>query len=316
MKHFLIPNIWEGKWDDSPGVGHEFRNWLTGYNLADYHNLTFVHAPFVGSHVVPENKWKTVGRVDVPVERWESFLNFGQNELIRQDLPEDIDVVQLPKIVCHANANNPQFTNIIKSYNKHDKSILFVCPFNQFLSMRWNLYRHNRFKDKYWNKRIHDPISIPFANDRISVGVHIRRCDVNPRRYPDRFLPNSYYEKILKQILELYSNADIHIYSDAASMNEFVQLSKLPNTTFHLCTDVFESFHSLVASDIYVTSTGSWAILTSCLNKGIKITTAWNDAWNKFPTDIDVVPTNKHGIFDKSVLMEKLSQNKEKKNNE
>lgn len=306
MKHFLIPNIWEGKWDDSPGVGHEFRNWLTGYNIANYYDLTFVHSPFVGDHVVPPEKWYTVGRVDVPVKKWEKFLNFGQNALTRQDLPKDIRVVRLPKVICHANVNNPQFFQMIKSYTKSDELVLFVCPFNQFLSMRWNLYRNNTFKDQYWNRRVYDPISTPFVSDRINIGVHIRRCDVNPKRYPDRFVPDIYYERILKQIIKLYPDANIHIYSDAESIDEFPQLVRLPNITFHLRTDVFETFHSLVSADIYITGNGSWTILTSYLSRGIKITTEWNNAWNNFPTDIDIVPANKQGAFNESVLKEKL----------
>lgn len=312
MKHLVIPNIWAGKWDDSPGIGHEFRNWLTGYNIADYYGLRFVHSPFAGSHVVPPDKWKTVGRVDVPVEKWEKFLNLGRDELIRENLPDNIRIVQLPKIVCHASVSNTQFAQIIASHNGTNEPILFICPFNQFLSMRWNMYRHNRFQDRYWDQRIYDPIPTPFTPDRTSVGVHIRRCDVNPQRYPDRFLSNAYYEKILKQILELYPDADIHIYSDASTTVEFVQLTQLPNTTFHLCTDVFESFHSLVSSDIYVMSTGSWAILTAHLSKGIKIATDWNDAWNKFPADIDVVPVNKQGILDIPSLEKKFDQIGEK----
>lgn len=308
MQHFVVPNIWAGKWDDSPGIGHEFRNWLTGYNVANYYNLTFVHSPFVGNHVVPPDKWKTVGRVDVPVKKWEKFLSFGQDELVRQDLPDDIRIIELPKIMCHADVSNPQFAQIIVSYKQTNEPILFTCPFNQFLSMRWNLYRNNKFRNKYWDQRICNPVQTPFTTDRISIGVHIRRCDVNAQRYPDRFLSNSYYEKILKQILGLYPDADIHIYSDATSIDEFTQLTQLPNTIFHLCTDVFESFHSLVASDIYVMSTGSWAILTAHLNKGIKIATDWNDAWNKFPADIDVVPVNKQGVFNISSLEKKLDQ--------
>ena len=303
-----MPNVWSGKWDDSPGVGHEFRNWLTGYNIANHYGLTFVHSQFAGSHVVPPEKWKTVGRVDVPVERWEKFLDFGKNEPIRKDLPENINIIRLPKIPCHSDVNHPQLVKTIQSQCKETESTLFICPFNQFLSMRWNIYRRNRFKDKYWNRRISDPTDTPFAKDRISVGVHIRRCDVNASRYPDRFLSNGYYRQILDHILKLYPSVDIHIYSDAIDVNEFPELIGLPNTTFHLCTDVFESFHSLVSSDIYVMSTGSWAILTAHLHKGIKISTEWNNAWNRFPKDIDVVPVNKKGFFNGSILQEKLDQ--------
>lgn len=308
MKNFLMPNIWSGKWNDSPGVGHEFRNWLTGYNVADYYNLTFIHSPFAGSHVVPPDKWATVGRVDVPVEKWEKFLNFGKDELAPQDLPDGILTIELPKIACHASVNNQQFANVISSNAANKEPVLFTCPFNQFLSMRWNLYRTNRFKNKYWNQRKCDPVTTPFSSGRISVGVHIRRCDVNERRYPDRFLSNAYYETIIKHILSLFPDADIHIYSDATSIDEFSNLAQLPNTTFHLCTDVFETFHSLVSSDVYVMSTGSWAILTAHLSKGVKITTDWNDAWNKFPKNTEIIPTSKQGVFSGPNLSKQIKE--------
>lgn len=314
MKNFVMSNIWAGKWNDSPGVGHEFRNWLTGYNIAEYYGLTFVHSPFAGDHVVPESKWKTVGRVDVPVERWEEFLNFGRDELTLQDLPDKIRIVELPKIACHASVDNQQFAKIIKDNKSSDEPILFTCPFNQFLSMRWKLYLDNRFKNKYWNRRKCDPIPTPFLSDRISVGIHIRRCDVNELRYPDRFLSNAYYETIIKHILSLFPRADIHIYSDAVDIEEFANLEQLPNTTFHLCTDVFETFHSLVTSDIYVMGTGSWAILTAHLSRGVKITTEWNDAWNKFPANQGIVPVTKNGNFSVQLLATELEKQNEIRN--
>ncbi len=309
--NYLIPNIWSGKADDSPGVGHEFRNWLTGYNIADYYNLQFVHAPFSGSDVGPEDKWNTVGRVDVPVERWENFLNFVQDELKIQDLPDDIKTVPLPRLACHINVVNPQFEKIIKGYSKSKEPVLFKCPFNQFLAMRWSIYQSNRFRKKYWeqtckNKDLQNS-GIERNDNEPSVGVHIRRCDVNPRRYPDRFLSNRYYANIIRRILELYTKENIHIYSDAAKISEFPEIVDLP-VTFHLRTDVFETFYALTMADIFVASHGSWAILVSHLSFGVKITRAWNNAWNRFPIDKDIVPTNENGNFESYFLPEALNK--------
>lgn len=304
MVKYLTPNIWGGKQGDSPGIGHEFRLWLTGYNMADYYNLKFVHSPFIGDHVEPPENWIKVGRVDVPVSEWEPFLNFGQGELQHTDLPNDIRVIDLPKITCHFPVDNQQFSHIINKNKDNNEPILFKCPFNQFLSMRWNIYRTNRFKNKYWSKRQEDPIDTSFANDCINVAVHIRRCDVTPQRYPTRFVPNTYYKKIISQILDVYPDAQIHVYSDAASTNEFPELTSLPNMIFHLRTDIFQTFHSIVSADIYVTCVGSWTILTSFLSKGVKITKAWNAAWNNFPTDDQmIVPASKDGTFNTNRLM-------------
>ena len=82
----------------------------------------------------------------------------------------------------------------------------------------------------------------------------------------------------------------------------------MPNTTFHLRTDVFETFHSLVTADIYVMSVGSWSILTAHLSKGIKITTGWNEAWNEFPSNLGIIQANKQGAFNVSNLRENMEK--------
>jgi len=303
MTKYLIPNIWGGRQGDSPGIGHEFRLWLTGYNVADYYNLKFVHSPFIGNHVEPPENWMKVGRVDVPVCKWEPFLNFGEGELRRADLPKDIRVVDLPEIPCHTSVNHPRFTDTINKYGELNEEILFKCPFNQFLAMRWNIYKNNRFKDKYWSRRQKDPIATSFINEGINVAVHVRRCDVTPQRYPGRFVPTSYYKQVISQILSLYPNAQIHIYSDASSVNEFPELISFPNTTFNIRTDIFETFHSIVSADIYVTSVGSLTALTSFLSKGIKITKEWNASWNNFPDDPMIVPATANGDFNSDRLV-------------
>lgn len=307
MSKYLTPNIWGGKQGDSPGIGHEFRLWLTGYNLAEHYGLKFVHSPFIGDHVEPPENWMKVGRVDVPVCKWEPFLNFGQGELQHADLPDDIRVVDLPRIECHYPVDDRRFSNLIKKHKDCDEPILFKCPFNQFLSMRWNIYRSNRFKAKYWLRRQQDPITTSFADDCMNVAVHVRRCDVTPQRYPTRFVPTSYYKKIILQILNTYPDAQIHVYSDAASVDEFPELISLPNMTFHLRTDIFQTFHSIVSADIYVTSVGSWTILTSLLSKGVKITKTWNAAWGNFPTNLNnIVPATANGDFDIGRLKKEL----------
>lgn len=304
MSNYLTPNIWGGKQGDSPGVGHEFRLWLTGYNIADYYDLKFVHSPFIGDHVEPPENWKQVGRVDVPVSNWEPFLNFGEGELQLTDLPKDIRVIELSRIACHSAVTHQQFAQIINANKKSDEDILFKCPFNQFLSMRWAMYRKNRFKVKYWNNRKKNPINTLLSDGCLNVAVHIRRCDVTPQRYPDRFISNSYYKKIMSQILDIYPNAQIHIYSDAASEDEFPEFMSLSNITFHLRADVFQTFHSIVSADIYVTCCGSWTILTSFLSRGVKITKAWNTAWNNFPPDDQmIVPSGKDGAFNTDRLI-------------
>ena len=301
MTKYLRPNMWGGEPGNMPGVGHEFRLWLTGYTLAEKYNCTFVHESFCGSHT---QTWDGVGRIDIPVERWESFLNIGDQELRINDLPTDIPIVNLSRFpagqaVC-------RWTDEIQNDKQDD--VLFVCPFNQFIQMYWDIYTTNRFKIKYWTQRKLNPVSSHFTKKTISIAVHIRRCDVTQQRYPDRYLPNQYYEKVLEQLHTIYPTAEIHIYSDAKSVDELDIIAKIPNTVFHLQTNIFETFHALASADIFVTGIGSFSILAAYISNGVKVTTEWNNAWNNFPTDTDIVSANKQGIFAITNLEKKLDK--------
>ena len=182
---YLMPNMWGGEPGNAPGVGHEFRLWLAGYTLAEKYGYNFVHDPFCGSHT---QTWDGVGRIDVPVEKWESLLNIGERELVRTDLPKDIRTINLERF--SAGQVVSKWSKILTA--NYDEDILFRCPFNQFIQMYWDVYKNNRFKDKYWSKRLLLPVQSHFSSSKTNVAVHIRRCDVTQRRYPDRYLPNRY----------------------------------------------------------------------------------------------------------------------------
>ncbi len=298
MTQYCIPNIWGGHIGDAPGIGHEFFLWLTGYNLANYYKLTFVHSPFIGSHTEPPENWKTVGRIDVPVEQWESFLNFGDGKLIKGDLPKDITVVEIPRFDSCPSVSHEKFTSIINSYDGQS-DILFKAPFNTFTPILWSTYSRNNFKNKYWARRQIDRVSTDFSGKHISIAAHVRRCDVTPQQYPGRFLPNSYYNRIFEQILNIYPKAEIHVYSDAESVEELYQLDKWPNITFHIRSDIFTTFHSLVSANILIMGISAFSVLAAYLSNGIKITRGWHPAWNGFPKDDSLmIVAESQGDFD------------------
>lgn len=297
MSKYVIPNIWGGKPGNAPGIGHEFRLWLTGYNIADYYGLKFVHSPFCGDHT---QTWDGVGRIDVPVKEWENFLDFGSGELKQEDLPDDINIVHL------SHTGSPtcidKFAQTIQA-RQGQNNTLFICPHNQFLPMRWSIYKHNRFRDKYWSKRQKSPVISHFSDTDINVAVHIRRCDVTPQKYAYRFQSNDYYFKVLQHVLSIYPQAKIHIYSDTKSMNEFPQFVALQNVEYHLQTNVFETFHAFVSADILVMDRGSFSLIAAYLARGVKLTTEWHSAWGDFPNnEITLVKITREGDFDTEKL--------------
>lgn len=304
MTKYLRPNMWAGEPGNMPGVGHEFRLWLTGYTLAEKHNCKFVHDPFCGDHT---QTWDGVGRVDMPVAMWESFLNIGQGELRLADLSKDIPIIDLQRFP--AGQSIERWRNIICQDYKND--VLFRCPFNQFIPMYWDIYADNRFKQKYWDRRVDNPVISHFTTDKMSVAVHIRRCDVTRQRYPDRYLSNEYYKKVLDQIRSVYPQSIIHIYSDAKVVDELVGLAKMSNTIFHLQTDIFETFHALASADIFVTGIGSFSILAAYMSHGVKVTTDWNNAWSNFPSTEKIVPAIKNGNLSVQLLVTELEKSNE-----
>jgi len=303
MTKYLIPNMWAGEKGNMPGVGHQFRLWLTGYTLSQKYGCTFVHDPFCGNET---QDWDGVGRVDVPVSRWEKFLNFGEDELRLSDLDlrENSKIFELNRYSAGQSVSKWQ-DSVMRQ--KCDGNILIKCPFNQFIRMYWDIYLDNRFKDKYWKRRSVDPVITPFRKDRMVVGVHVRRCDVTADRYPDRYLPNQYYVNVLRQIREVYPNAAIHVYSDAKDMNELLEFVPF-DVCFNLQTNIFETFHSLVSSDIFVTGIGSFSILAAYLSHGVKVTTEWNNAWNNFPESQGIVPVKKNGNLSKEILIREVDR--------
>lgn len=303
MAKYLMPNMWCGEPGNMPGVGHQFRLWLTGYTLAQKYNCVFVHDLFCGNQT---QTWDGVGRVDVPVKKWESFLNFGEGEFRSKDLPSGITTIDLQRFPAGQSVN--RWSNIIQNLSSTD--ILFRCPFNQFIRMYWDVYINNRFKSKYWKQRERHSVQSHFSSGNINIAVHIRRCDVTQQRYPDRYLPNEYYRKVLLQILQICPNAEIHIYSDVKTIDELSDLTTMPNTVFHLRSDIFETFHSLASANIFVTGIGSFSILGAYMSNGIKVTTTWNNAWDDFPSDQHIVPVAKNGNLSVQLLESMIGDTK------
>jgi len=293
MTQYVSPVLFSGIPGNAGAVGHQFRNWLTGYKIAKHYGLTFAHSPFSGKH--------TQVQIDVPVERWESFLNFGEGEVQRSDLV-DTEVVKLPRKPWNqARVDHPDIHRIINSYQNKD-NVLFECPDNQFMPINWDIFKNNRFKAKYWQARESSSPPLPFDNDYVSVAVHIRRGDVTAQRYPDRYLSNAFYRKVLDQLIDHLHMPDIHIFSEG-DIDDFKELHDIPTVHFHLGTNVFETFHAMVSADVFVTGVGSFSILAAHLTNNVIVTKPWNLYWTNFPEDTKIVPITGDGNISKEVLV-------------
>lgn len=287
MNNYIISDLFSGVPGNAGAIGHQFLNWLVGYEIAEHYNLKFVHTPFAGNH--------TQVQIDIPVREWEHFLNFGKNEINISDLG-NIKKIKLPRQNWdQARVDHECIRKIINQYKDED-NILFECPDNQFFRTNWNIYKNNRFKQKYWEQRDINPIDNFLFKDQFNIAVHIRRGDVSKQKNTHMFVPNEFYLNVLKCIRNLIPDSNIHIISQGQE-SDFSELHELNNLYFHLNKNIFQSFHTMVCADILVTGAGSFSVLASYLSNGIKLSKPWSIYWTDFPNDIDIVRIENNADF-------------------
>lgn len=120
-----------------------------------------------------------------------------------------------------------------------------------------------------------------FDKTKKNIGIHIRRGDVNPDKYPNRFINNENYIDIIKKI-DL-SNSLIHIFSEGQPKDFTDIIESFPenNFIFHLNENIQLTFHSMVKSDILVISKSSFSYCAALLNKNTIIANLIKSWWHK-----------------------------------
>tara|TARA_B100001093_G_scaffold226079_1_gene216649 strand:- start:650 stop:2578 length:1929 start_codon:yes stop_codon:yes gene_type:complete len=143
----------------------------------------------------------------------------------------------------------------------------------------YNTHVLNLFREIYYSNS--KPTITTFDNTKKNIAVHIRRGDVNPEKYPSRFISNKVYIDLIKKI-DL-SNSLIHIFSEGNidDFNDIIESFSENKFIFHLNENIQLSFHSMVKADILVISKSSFSYCAALLNENIiiaNLTTSW---WHK-----------------------------------
>ena len=100
----------------------------------------------------------------------------------------------------------------------------------------------------------------------LQVAVHIRRGDVTPCAYPDRYLPNVYYKRLIQDLFE--ENANVTIYSESSSFEGWQELEK---SNLVLDSPVENVWQALMNADIVVTSKSSFSVVPALMNPSAKV---------------------------------------------
>lgn len=265
-------------WGGHCGIGHQFQNWLTGYLLASRYGLQFVHSPFCGNTTEPQ--------IDTPVWMWEKFLGLGRGFILENEVPQDVERVALPKINWHESSwdevtcDHPAWGDVIK--DRINDNVLFECAIDQFVGLGWDHFDAEPLRVNYNHARKGWPMTIPFDYNKLNISIHVRRGDVTESgRYRVRWVGNDVYKNVICQLRSQFSDISFHIYSDGTRQ----ELSELTDddTTLHLRTNVFDTFHQMVSSDILMPGQSNFSVLAGHLCSGTIIGRAWSPIWDNFP---------------------------------
>ena len=142
----------------------------------------------------------------------------------------------------------------------------------------YNTHVLNLLREIYYSNS--KPTITTFDNSKKNIAIHIRRGDVNPEKYPSRFISNQIYIDLIKKI-DL-SNTLIHIFSEGKSEDFNDIMESFPNKfILHLNENIQLTFHSMVKADTLVLSKSSFSYCAALLNENTIIANLITSWWHK-----------------------------------
>ena len=233
------------------GIGHQFHNWMVGLILADMSNAKLIHSPFIKR-----------------ADRWENVLNFNAKLPSKTNFNK---VIKLPQIElgndetydkAKAERNLKSWLDIIE--NGEDET-LFKVPFDMFPGVLCEkiIQYEDYLKEAYWaNKEKYD-----FGTNKINVGVHIRRGDINKTVNANRWLELKDYTKMINHF-RTHNNTGkeliFHIFSEG-NKSSFTELAG-KDVVLHLNGSDIQEFNKLISTDIIITGLSTFSILGAYLS--------------------------------------------------
>jgi len=281
FENTIFNNYYASRPNPGAGIGHQIANWISGYWFATQFRLVFVHIPFSSF-------------------AWDSFLGFGENEILMDDLLlKGFKKVRLPLFNEFNSFEVNLQKKIISSYS--NERVVFVSEQDQGYRDQFGVI--DILKEKFFNAPIRKKDRLFFNNKFLNIAVHIRRGDIiigQKNKNPNlllRWQGTDYFINILKNILENFKTdkpVAIYVFSQG-KIADFVEFNQFDN--IHYCLDVnpMDSFLHMVFADILITSKSSFSYKPALLNNGIKICP--KDFWHGYPGTSDWRLVDNDGIF-------------------
>ena len=261
------------------GIGHQMSNWISGYCWAKYFHLKFAHLPF-------------------STTAWDEFLGFGKDEVQVSELKKKgWHIRRIPYFMWNDQQSIELTRNIISSYS--GKKVVILCEQDQGYR---NLYdAMDDLKAKFYASTAQDKSRLTYDSAHFNVAIHVRRGDImsDPanENLAMRFMSNGYYERVLQQVVERYSQIQskpVHVYFFSQGKQEdFPEFSCFDN--LHWCLDMGakDSFLHMVYADLLITSKSSFSYKPALMNNGIKVCP--EKFWHSYPGTEDWIMCDNDG---------------------
>lgn len=262
------------------GIGHQMANWIAGYWYARQFGLKFAHLPF-------------------STKAWENFLGFGQDEVTVANLRKQ--GYKIRRLPLFEDGNRQEFERnkrIIASYA--GQKVVFIAEQDQFYRTQYGVMED--IQRKFYAAPIRHTEHLQYNPDCFNIAIHVRRGDImadksNPNLVM-RYLSNSYYEKVLTQVVgNLHTEKPIHIwFFSQGSPTDYPEFSHFENLHWCMNMGAQESFLHMVYADLLITSKSSFSYKPALLNRGIKVCP--RNFWHGYPDSQDWILVENDGTFD------------------
>ena len=169
-----------------------------------------------------------------------------------------------------------QHTELVKELGLDHVLHFLSCPEEESHLMDQNqTYRQGgavKWLTTDWLSYIRSQINIKYVNRKngsiFEIAVHVRRGDVTPCKYKDRYLPNSHYLALIdKYIARTPHSKEPHvtIYSESKSFEPWSEM-QARNFSFSVDTALSEAWKGMISGDVLIMSKSSFSYVPPILN--------------------------------------------------
>jgi hypothetical protein len=171
-----------------------------------------------------------------------------------------IDAIGLNGLIGFLHCSTNQTAALISSKRYMEADAFWYTP-------EWLEYMHQHIDYPLLSKKKKDNSN----STRLEVAVHVRRGDIQPcNRWSHRYLPNSYYQRILDEYLVDEDKAQVTIFSEKNSFEPLAEFSA-KNYTLKLDTDLTSVWMDIMIADVVLLSCSAFSYVPALLNPKARV---------------------------------------------